>query len=99
MLLGHHVIYTGYRAINLEEFSNIMKQVDISSIVYHLRDNVNDFAQWAERIICDNKLAEEFKIIKEELRLKSNDCELRNKFINATNSRIGELVEIVKNKI
>jgi len=98
MLQGHHVLYTGYRAINLEEYSNILKQVDISSIHYHLRENINDFAQWTKLIICDNKLANEFKIIKDEFMNKNRDCELRNKLISATDSRIKELIEIA-NKI
>lgn len=89
---NNYVSYTGFKADNLMEFSNILERVEIESIYYHLRGNINDFEQWVKLIISDAILAWDFQNIKNEM-LSGN--ELRRKLIEKTRIRLSDLIRMV----
>jgi len=60
----NRISHTGYYAKNLFEFNEIVTKVDLNSILYHFREDKNDFSEWARRIICDPVLSQSFDRIK-----------------------------------
>lgn len=93
MSQGYHVMYTGFRANSLEEFISIIRDVDYRSIEYHLRDNVNDFREWARYVISDIKLTEEFEKVKREFSAKKE--KVRHELVDTTKHRLDELLFII----
>ncbi|MCX6694704.1 MAG: hypothetical protein NTU61_00190, partial [Candidatus Altiarchaeota archaeon] len=93
---GNQIIYTGFRARSLLEFCEVAKQVDVSSIEYHLRRDVKDFRRWASHVLGDVRLSEEMEKVKREFVETSFNKEvLRNRIIDSTNARLDELVLLV----
>jgi NDP-sugar pyrophosphorylase family protein len=84
------VRHTGYVAKSIIDFNDIVHQVELSSIGFHFRHDVNDFAEWARRIIGDPVFAQGFD------RIKSHSAGLyiesvRREIIAKTTSRINAL--------
>jgi mannose-1-phosphate guanylyltransferase/phosphomannomutase len=96
-LEGNHVSFTGLRALSLIEFSNILKQVDLTSIEYHLRSDINDFQTWTESVLCDIELAKTFNDIKSEC-IRLDKKLVRHRIIEATNDRLNQLLNELKPK-
>jgi hypothetical protein len=94
---GNHVSFTGHRAVNLIEFSNILRHVELSSVDYHLRSDINDFQAWLREVVCDQPLAESLAEIKQECSGLDRKI-IRHKMIERTNDRINSLLEAVKPK-
>ena len=94
-LEGNHVSYTGRRALSLLEFSNMLKDVEPSSVEYHMRHDVNDFSQWIERIISDQHLAGVFEDIKKESKVMGPKV-LKHRLVSATKDRLNFLLGEVK---
>ncbi|MFH1721809.1 MAG: DUF5752 family protein [Candidatus Altiarchaeota archaeon] len=92
---NHNVLYTGFKAKSLEQFSHILERVDLPSIDYHLREDQNDFRDWLKGVLCDYHLASVF----DEVKLKgfSGDL-LRKALVNNTKSQINRLTKIVDSK-
>jgi len=96
-LESNRVMYTGLRALSLLDFDNLLKHVDLSSVNYHMRSDVNDFSQWMQKIICDPVLAETFNDIKREC--SQLDARIvRHRMIEATNDRLNGLLNAAKPK-
>ncbi|MBD3389189.1 MAG: NTP transferase domain-containing protein [Candidatus Altiarchaeales archaeon] len=92
---GSHVSYTGQRARSLLEFNNILKEVEASSLNYHLRSDVNDFQQWLDDILCDPILARDFEGIKQEVSVDDRML-VRQMMIEATTRRLNQLLNEVR---
>lgn len=86
--------HTGYVAKNLLQFNSILHNVDLSSIAFHLRHDLNDFSEWARKIICDPLLAQGFDKAKVNLSGRSIDS-VRRDLIVETTTRLNA----IKNKI
>ncbi len=89
---NNHVSYTGFRANTLIDFSNILERVEIQSLHYHLRGNINDFEQWVRLVIGDAVLAWDFQKIKNEMLFAD---ELRKKLIEKTRVRVNDLIRMM----
>lgn len=96
-LEGNRVSYTGLRALSLLEFNNVLKHVELSSVDYHLRSDVNDFQIWLEKVVSDSHLSATFMELKKECTNMDHKI-LRHRMIEATNYRINELLNIVRPK-
>lgn len=93
---SNHIIYTGLRARSLLEFNRIIQEVDLSSLQYHLRDDINDFGEWVETIIGNKDLAEEMSKIKNLYSRKDIPArDLRKKLYAVGTSRLMDLIEEV----
>ena len=92
---GKHVSYTGSRALSLWEFTKILKNIDNSSILHHIRNNQNDFRSWAETVLCDIELSNSFDLIKNHFRDERPEV-FRHNLLNASTERLNDLIEKVK---
>jgi hypothetical protein len=81
--------YTGRSARNLNEFFEIINQIDMKSVTFHFRRG--DFDKWIREGLNDVKLARSLK------RIKKSACgeELRNKVSRAVRRRMNELDEML----
>lgn len=85
----HTGAYTGRSARNLNEFFEIINQIDVKSVTFHFRRG--DFDKWIRESLNDVKLARSLK------RIKKSACgeELRNKISRAIRRRLNELDEML----
>ena len=81
--------YTGRSARNLNEFFEIINQIDVKSVTFHFRRG--DFDKWIRKSINDYKLARSLKRIKKS----ASGEELRNKISCAVRRRLNELNEML----
>lgn len=96
-LEGNHVLFTGQRALNLLEFNNILKNVEVNSLDYHLRGDINDFQIWLQKVVCDPALSEVFGEIKADYGRMDRKY-VRHRMIEATNDRLNILLNAVRPK-
>ena len=54
--------YTGQRAMSLEEFANKIRDVETTSLEFHLYRG--DFEKWADEVLEDSELAEKISNLK-----------------------------------
>jgi hypothetical protein len=54
--------YTGQRAMSLEEFANKIREVEITSLEFHLYRG--DFEKWTDEVLEDNILTERISAVK-----------------------------------
>ncbi len=94
-LEGNHVSFTGRRALSLLEFGNMLRDVEPSSVEYHMRSDVNDFSQWTERVISDQHLAGLFEDIKRESKGMGPKV-VKHRLLAATKDRLNVLLGEVK---
>ena len=77
--------YTGRLAANLDDFCEIIKTINVNSLMFHFRRG--DYESWISESLHDVQLARRLKRIK-----KSNSGEeLRSKILQAARSRLEEL--------
>ena len=81
--------YTGRSARNLNEFFEIINQIDVKSVTFHFRRG--DFNKWIRKSLKDDKLARSLKRIKKS----ASGEELRKKISRAVRRRLNELNEMV----
>jgi NDP-sugar pyrophosphorylase family protein len=94
---ANHIVYTGMRARSLLEFTRNLKEVDLGSLEYHLRDNTNDFKDWVNCILGDMKLSQNFKEIKTDYqRNLLSGRDLRKAIYSTSTRRLRELIEEIK---
>ena len=77
--------YTGKNARSLQEFSSILKTIDIKSINFHFKRG--DFQKWVQNIIGDIDLSNKIRKITKDL----HGEKLRSTLIGIINNRILEL--------
>jgi hypothetical protein len=77
--------YTGRRAVNLADFWENMKTIDIKSVTFHFERG--DYEKWIKETLHDHELARRFKRIQKS----GSGEELRNKILQAVRKRLGEL--------
>lgn len=78
--------YTGASASSLKEFVNIIKDVDIKSLEFHL--NRGDFEKWMTDVLQDTTLAGEIKRLQTH---NQSGAILRNQLIMIVSKRIRQL--------
>ena len=54
--------YTGHRAMSFEEFANKIRDVEITSLEFHLYRG--DFEKWADEVLEDRELSERISAVK-----------------------------------
>jgi hypothetical protein len=81
--------YTGRLARNLDEFFEIINQIDVKSVTFHFRRG--DFNKWVRESLHDAELARSLKRIKKS----ASGEELRNKISRAVKRRLNELNEML----
>ncbi len=82
--------YTGRMAANLDDFCEIIKTIDVTSLTFHFRRG--DYGRWIRESLQDAQLARRLKRMK-----KSNSGEeLRNKILHSLGRRLDELHEMTK---
>jgi hypothetical protein len=81
--------YTGRLARNLDEFFEIINQIDVKSVTFHFRRG--DFDKWIREGLNDAKLARSLK----RIRKSASGEELRNKISRAVRRRLNELNEML----
>ena len=54
--------YTGYRAMSLEEFATIIREIEKVSLEFHLYRE--DFEKWADEVLEDNELSTRIRAVK-----------------------------------
>jgi hypothetical protein len=54
--------YTGHRAMSLEEFAAKIREVETSSLEFHLYRG--DFEKWADEVLEDNELTKRISAVK-----------------------------------
>ncbi len=91
----NNVLYTGFKAKNLEQFSHILERVDASSIIYHMREQQNDFRDWLAAVISDPALAQLFEQVKG--RQLAGEA-LRGTLVNQTKLRVKNLTRYLDTK-
>jgi hypothetical protein len=79
--------YTGRLARNLDEFFEIINQIDVKSVTFHF--GRGDFDKWIRESLQDAQLARSLKRIKKS----ASGEELRNKISRAVRRRLNELNE------
>ena len=82
--------HTGFVAKNLYEFNEMLSHVELNSIGFHLRQDTNDFSQWARKIIGDPVLSQCFDRIKHRSQGSFTEDTRRN-FLVETSLRINDL--------
>ena len=93
---GSHILFTGFRARSLLEFSETLKNVEDRSLEYHLRGDVNDFRRWSNQVLGDMRLADSMERIKAEfLNAGQNKTFLRSSMAELASKRLDELVVLV----
>jgi len=84
---------SGLTVHSLNEFISALKNVDVSSIQFHVERG--DFERWLRQVVGDNKLADDIaKIIVSKKKLEGEA--LRKKVLAATERRIKQLKKIAK---
>ena len=78
--------YTGHRAMSLEEFAHKIRQVQITSLEFHLYRG--DFEKWADEVLEDNTLTERMGAVK---LLEPTGNALRDQLDFAVSKRLDEL--------
>lgn len=81
--------YTGWFACNLDDFFDIINQIDVKSVTFHFRRG--DFTKWISEGLHDMQLARRLKRIKKS----ASGEELRNKISRAVRRRLDELNEML----
>ena len=85
--------YIGRQAVNLVDFCENMKTIDIKSVTFHFERG--DYERWIREILHDAELARKLKRIK-----KSNSGEeLRNKILQTVKRRLYELQKTLENAL
>ncbi len=92
---NNFVRHTGHIAKNLSDFNGILSRVELSSIGFHFRHDVNDFGEWARKIIGDPLLAQGFDKIKMQAAGHCTESVRRN-IIVETGARINELKKTLR---
>jgi hypothetical protein len=77
--------YTGRLAVNLADFCENMKTIDIQSVTFHFERG--DYERWIRETLHDAVLARRLKRIQRS----SSGEELRNKILQAAKGRLYEL--------
>lgn len=54
--------YTGHRAMSLEEFATIIREVEAVSLEFHLYRG--DFEKWSDEVLEDHELTERIRAVK-----------------------------------
>ena len=54
--------YTGYRAMSLEDFATIIREVKAVSLEFHLYRG--DFEKWSDEVLEDHELTERIRAVK-----------------------------------
>lgn len=73
-------------AKNIDEFLNLLKTFNEDIILFHLRENNNDFARWIRFALKDEDLADKISRIdkgKEPVQLKQDIIKIISKHIDA----------------
>ncbi|MFH0862453.1 MAG: sugar phosphate nucleotidyltransferase [Candidatus Altiarchaeota archaeon] len=94
-LEGNRVSFTGLRALSLLEFANVLKHVELSSLDYHLRSDVNDFQPWLNQVVSDTQLSSLFQDLKRECAHMDRKV-IRHRMVEATNDWINHLLNAVR---
>jgi len=81
--------YTGRLARNLDDFFEIINQIDVKSVTFHF--GRGDFDKWIRGSLHDAQLARRLKRIKKS----ASGEELRNKISRAVRRRLNELDEML----
>lgn len=81
--------YTGRLARNLDDFFEIINQIDVKSVTFHF--GRGDFDKWIRESLHDAQLARRLKRIKKS----ASGEELRNKISRAVRRRLNELNEML----
>ena len=81
--------YTGRLARNLDDFFEIINQIDVRSVTFHF--GRGDFDKWIRESLHDAQLARRLKRIKKS----ASGEELRNKISCAVRRRLNELNEML----
>jgi hypothetical protein len=77
--------YIGRQAVNLVDFCENMKTIDIKSVTFHFERG--DYERWIRETLHDAELARRLNRIKKS---RSGE-ELRNKILQTVNRRLDEL--------
>ncbi|MFH1788831.1 MAG: DUF5752 family protein [Candidatus Altiarchaeota archaeon] len=86
--------HTGYVAKSLYDFNEVLSRVESNSIQFHLRHDINDFSEWARKIIGDPVLAQSLDRIK----IGSNTYEtdsIRQDMLVETATRLNQLKNLL----
>ena len=78
--------YTGHRAISLEEFATIIREIEAVSLEFHLYRG--DFEKWADDVLEDHELTERIRAVK---LLEPIENALRDQLDFAVSKRLEEL--------
>ncbi len=84
---------SGYTVHSLDEFYSALKNIDVSSIRFHMERG--DFERWLRHVVGENKLADEMTKISETCKKLKGEA-LRKKVLAVTEKRIKQLKEITK---
>ncbi|HHQ44508.1 MAG TPA: NDP-sugar synthase [Candidatus Altiarchaeales archaeon] len=96
---SNRILYTGLRAKSLSDFTQVLREVDLNSIEFHLRYDNNDFQKWVHNILDDPVFAGRLGEIKKFYDSKSlNSSGLRKHLVLASENRLRQLVEGVRPK-
>jgi len=80
--------YTGRLAANMNDFCEIIKTIDIKSLVFHF--GRGDYERWIRESLHDAQLAGRLKRIKKSY----SGEELRNKMLHTVRKRLDELYKM-----
>ena len=72
-------------ARSLEEFRDLLSELQTEAVLFHLRDNRNDFESWVRGAVKDDSLADRIKAIKE---LDDNPEMIKTKLCQAVNEKL-----------
>ena len=86
--------HTGYVAESLCDFNELLSHVQLNSIQFHFRHDINDFSEWARKIIGDPVLAQSLDKIKIGSANYFTET-LRRDMLVETTSRINELRNLI----
>ena len=75
---------------SLEEFSSVLKTIDINSIQYHIERG--DFERWLSQVVGDEKLADQIAKVNQSNRKLKGEA-LRKKVFTITNRRLIQLMK------